>query len=150
MSTVLESCDERSDILERRASHNLGAWVQEESVVKALQALRIFIHRRDLGNLSNHIGTGLTHFPFLILSQRIVKWEHLQREGVSRDILGHVGQVLSECTAHARLLVHSQCSELVHNERFVDLGAHVAGDFIQQLDGRFAKFVLLIVGQVQC
>ena len=74
---VLQRRDERPDVLERRPAHNLRARVQQETVVKPLQTLRVALHWRNLSYLSDDVSTRLSDFPFFILSQIIVKREQL-------------------------------------------------------------------------
>ena len=47
------------------------------------------------------------------------------------------------------MLIHAERAELIYYKAFVEKLAHVAGDFIEQLDSGLAKLVLLVVGKFE-
>ena len=72
---ILQSSDERTNVLEGSTSHNLRRWVKQEPMVKLLNGLRVPIHWGHFGDLGDDISACLPHFPLLVLGQMVIERE---------------------------------------------------------------------------
>ena len=85
--TILEGRDERTDILERSATHKLRVLVLQEVVVHRGQLFRLLVDRGYASDLCNLISARLTHLLFLVLRELIVQREYMILEVVEADNL---------------------------------------------------------------